>query len=174
MSAIVRAILLRKLLDHTCVEDALKEMGVIYTKTGEVIKVSNSTINIHLSKKGAEIKYRTREELQTQDVNSFIENLTLTYTKKLEEKIARLKMEEARLNEDESLELYAEEERKKRERDLRKERMRLESIKRREEAALKVKIGKKVEALKVRAKKLGLFLKQEQKGKERVLVFVRR
>ena len=68
----------------------------------------------------------------------------MTYTKLLEEKIERLKLEEARLHEKEALKEFAEEERKQKERELRKERMRLEAIKRREEAALKKQIEEKI------------------------------
>jgi len=170
MSSVVRAILLRKLLDHECVEEALKEMNMAYSKTDSLIKI-NEDVSIALTKKGAELKYRTERNFQT---NAFVEKLTKAYTKRLEEKIERLKLEEARLNEKEALEDYAERERKQKERELRKERLRLEAIRRREETALRTKIEEKVGALKEQAKKLGYILKQEVKGKERVLVFVRR
>lgn len=173
MSTIVRAILMRELLDPECVEEALKVINMNYTKTGALITI-NQYLSINLTKKGAELKYTTAENWQNHDVNSFIEKLTITYTKLLEEKIERLKLEEARLQEKEALKEFAEEERKQKERELRKERMRLEAIKRREEAALRKQIEEKISALKQRAKKLGLTLSEEIKGKERRLVFVRR
>ncbi len=173
MSSIVKAILLRKLLDNQCIEDALKKMDVSFKKTGEILRISND-LSIVLSRKGAEIKYQTRGGLQETELNSFVEKLTLTYTSLLEEKIRQLKLAEARLNEEHALKEYAERERKQRERELRKERMRLETIKRREEAALKVKIEKTIFALKEKARKLGFQIKQETKEKEQVLVFVRR
>lgn len=173
MSTIVRAILMRELLDPECVEEALKVMSTNYTKTRTLITI-NQHLSIDLTRKGAEFKYTTTEGWQNQDVNSFIEKLTITYTKLFEEKIERLKLEEARLHEKEALKEFAEEERKQRERELRKERMRLEAIKRREKAALEKQIEEKISALKQKAKKLGLTLSEEIKGKERRLVFVRR
>ena len=173
MSSIVKAILLRKLLDHQCVEDALKEMNVSFEKTGDLLKISND-LSILFSRKGAEIKYRTRGALEETELTSFTENLTRAYTRLLEEKIRQLKLEEAQLKEKKALKQFAEEERKEMERELRKERMRLEAIKRREETALKVKIEKTISALKEKAKKLGFYLRQETKEKEQVLVFVRR
>jgi hypothetical protein len=173
MSSLVRAFVMRELLDSSCVEDALKEMQCDYLKEGNIIRIRQN-LTITLTANGAEVSYNLRDSWQNEDVNSFMQTLAKTYAAKLEQKIEILKMNEARARENEVLGLFKEEERRTTEVRLRNERMRLEAIKRREEESLRLKIIGKVAAIKEKAKHLGYGVKEETREKEVVLVLIKR
>lgn len=172
MSTIVRAFLLRELMDAECIEESLKEINHAYTKSKNKI-ILDQNLAIEMTPSGARLNYIIQEGWNNVEINSFIEKLTKAYTKKLNEKIERLKLEEAKMREVEALKQFAEDERKQRELEFRTERMKLEAIKRKEEVALKKQIEEKTTALKQKALQLGYQVKEEIKGKERILVLLR-
>lgn len=173
MSSIVRAFLLRQLTDIECIEEALKALGKECTHTENQI-IINQNLRLDLTAWGAKLNYRTEMYTTGFEINHFIEDLMKEYSKRLEEKIERLKLEEARIKEKVAFDQFSEEERRQKENGLRKERMRLEAIKRKEEAYLKKQIEQKVVAIREKAAQLGYQIKEELKGKERVIVLVQR
>jgi uncharacterized protein YaaW (UPF0174 family) len=109
-----------------------------------------------------------------EEINSFVHKLERAYKTILDEKIEKIKLEEARMKEKDLLSQLSSEEVRSKELELRKERMRLEAVKRKEENELKKQIEEKVAAIKEKAMKLGYQIKEEVRGKEKVMVLVRR
>jgi len=173
LSSHIRAVLLRKILDVEVLRDTLREMGINYTESGNRLTLDNS-VTLGITEKGVNLNVRIREQWNNITVNQFSEELTRTYTMLLEEKIERLKLEEAQLKENEALEQHEAEENKARMLALKKERLRLEAVRRKEELDLKRQIEEKVIAIKNKAMKLGYQIKEEVKGKEKIMVLIRR
>ena len=161
------------MLDIECIASALDALGQKYTRIENGYHLSNNATIMVINGK-TEIKYRERDEYMDIAINKFIQELTKTYVKKLNEKIERLKLEEARIKEKSALEIFSETERKQREKEIEMERVKLESIKRKEEIALKRKIEEKAAKLKEKAAQLGYRISEEVKGKERIFVLIRR
>ncbi|MCR4422571.1 MAG: hypothetical protein NUV32_08895 [Exilispira sp.] len=173
MSTVVKAFILRQLMDQTIIEEALKEMNINYKKIDNNIVVNNY-ISIEILKTGSKLKYRTTEFWNNLNINQFIADLTEIYTKILDERIQKLKFEELKIKEKTYFEKVEEEEKKREQLEIERERIRLEAIKRKEEAELKKQIEEKTELLKKKAMQLGYQIKEEVHGNEKVLVLVRR
>jgi len=169
----MRAVFLRKILDAEVLRDTLREMGINHTESGSRLTLENS-VTLDITEKGVNLNVRIREQWNNTTLNQFSEELSKTYTKLLEEKIERLKLEEAQLRESEALEQHEVEENKARMLALKKERLRLEAVRRKEELDLKRQVEEKVAAIKKKAIKLGYQIKEEVKGKERIMVLIRR
>ncbi|NMC67490.1 MAG: hypothetical protein GYA61_04595 [Spirochaetales bacterium] len=173
MSTVVKAFILRQLMDQTIIEEALKAMNINYKKIDNNIVVNNY-ISIEILKTGSKLKYRTTEFWNNLNINQFIADLTEIYTKILDERIQKLKFEELKIKEKTYFEKVEEEEKKREQLEIERERIRLEAIKRKEEAELKKQIEEKTELLKKKAMQLGYQIKEEVHGNEKVLVLVRR
>lgn len=173
MSSHVRAFIIHKMIDIDCIEEALKTLGKTYTRTSNHI-IIDQNIEINVTQQGAKLIYQSGYSPERLDINKFVFELTQAYERSLQEKIERLRLEEAKMKEQNVLSQFSEEERIRKENEIRKEKMRLEAIKRKEEADLKKQIEQKVSALKEKAASLGYEVKEEVRGKERIMVMVRR
>ena len=167
-----RAIILRNLNDREAIEEALKAMKCHYVLKGNTIEITGE-MAIELTSAGAQLRYIIRDNWQNQKLNTFIDDLNRNYDQILNDRIEKLKLEEARLNEKAILDKFSEEEKKKKELALRKERMRLEAVKRKESAQLMRIIEEKAVTIRERAARLGYRIKEEVRGKDKVMVLVR-
>ena len=167
-----RAIILRNLNDREAIEEALKVMKCHYVLKGNTIEITED-MGIELVPSGTQLRYIIRDNWQNQKLNTFIDDLNRNYDQVLNDRIEKLKLEEARLKEKAILEKFSEEEKKKKELALRKKRLLLETVKRKESAQLKRIIEEKATAIRERAARLGYRVKEEVRGKEKVMVLVR-
>ncbi len=172
MSSVIKALILGEMKDLECVEEALKRLNITYKTQGNFLVINND-IRLEKMKTGIKVLYQRRYESSYVQMNNLVANLTRTYAKVLEEKIERLKLEEARLQEEKTLQKFNEAERKAELLKIERERLKLEAIKRKEEIELQKTIQTKREKIKELAQKLGFKVNKEVKGKETIFVFVR-
>jgi hypothetical protein len=92
------------------------------------------------------------------------------YDLKIEEKIQKLRLEEARVKEEAALQQFSQEERRKQELELRRKRMKMENERKKE---LEEK-NRKVNNILERAKKYGYEIREERVGTERIIQLVKR
>jgi hypothetical protein len=102
-------------------------------------------------------------------VMSTLSNIESAYRNIVEERVERIKYEESRLQE-----MTSEEERKKKEILLKRERMKIERLRKKEEDMKRKSIEEKIEKLRTKAKSMGYEVQEEVRENERVLVLVRR
>ncbi len=159
MSHIARAKIIKtSFVDVECVEEALLKnplpLGLELKKTTD----------------GFIMDYTLSDPLHEKFVNDF----PLLYESILKEKIERLHREEAHLKEASALADISEEERRTREIKLRRERMRLEGVQKKEAEENRLRIGTEIKKILGKAKASGFEIKEERKGKEVVYQFIRR
>ncbi len=169
MSSSIRAIILKNYIDIECVTASLNMLGINYRDNGTNISLDNG---INLINKNSEISISYLSNNQTH--LKFISEFPKIYEKVLAEKIEKIRIEEAKLKEVTALSQFSEKEFKEEERRIRFERKRLEEIKRKEEKELKEKIAASVKNIKEKAEKFGFVVKEEIRGKEKILQLVRR
>lgn len=169
MSSLTRAIILKNYTDIQCVKASLNMLGFNYMDNGINISLDNG---INLINKNSEISISYLSDNQTH--LKFISNFPKTYEKILAEKIEKMRIEEAKLREAAALNTFSEKERKEEEMRIHLERKKLEEIKRKEEKELKEKIAASVKNIKEKAEKFGFVVKEEIRGKEKILQLVRR
>jgi len=169
MSSSTRAIILKNYTDIECVTASLNMLGLNYRDNGTNISLDNG---INLINKNSEISisYLSNNKAHLK----FISDFPKTYDKILAEKIEKMRIEEAKLKEAAALNQFSEKERKEQEMRIRLERKKLEEIKRKEEKELKEKIAASVKNIKEKAEKFGFVVKEEIRGKEKILQLVRR
>ena len=149
-----RAIILRNLNDREAIEEALKVMKCHYVLKGNTIEITED-MGIELVPSGTQLRYIIRDNWQNLKLNTFIDDLNRNYDQVLNDRIEKLKLEEARLKEKAILEKFS------------------ETVKRKESAQLKRIIEEKATAIRERAARLGYRVKEEVRGKEKVMVLVR-
>ncbi len=172
MSSVIKALILSEMKDMECVEEALKRLNISYTTQGSFLVISND-IKLEKLTTGVRVVYQTSYELGNEQVNNLVANLTRTYATVLEEKIERLKLEEARLQEDKTLQKFNKADQEAELRRIERERLKLEAVKRKEEIELQKTIQIKGEKIKKLAKKLGYRVNKDSNGKETIFVLVR-
>lgn len=172
MSSVIKALILGEMKDLECVEEALKRLNISYTTQGNFLIISTD-IKLEKLTTGVRVVYQTSYELGNEQVNNLVANLTRTYATVLEEKIERLKLEEARLQEDKILQKFNKADQEAELRRIERERFKLEAVKRKEEIELQKTIQIKGEKIKKLAKKLGYRVNEDSKGKETIFVLVR-
>lgn len=154
MSNIVRAKVIKTFfVDVECVEEALLKnpvpLGLELKKTTD----------------GFIMDYTLSDPLH----EKFVKDFPLFYDSILKEKIERLHREEASALAD-----ISEEERRTREIKLRRERMRLEGIQKKEAEKNRLRIGTEIKKIIGKARASGFEIKEERQGKEVVYQFIRR
>jgi hypothetical protein len=154
MSNIVRAKVIKTFfVDVECVEEALLKnpvpLGLELKKTTD----------------GFIMDYTLSDPLH----EKFVKDFPLFYDSILKEKIERLHREEASALAD-----ISEEERRTREIKLRRERMRLEGIQKKEAEENRLRIGTEIKKIIGKARASGFEIKEERQGKEVVYQFIRR
>ena len=154
MSHIVRAKVIKtSFVDVECVEKALLKnpvpLGLELKKTTD----------------GFIMDYTLSDPLH----EKFVKDFPLLYDSILKEKIERLHREEASALAD-----ISEEERRTREIKLRRERMRLEGIQKKEAEENRLRIGTEIKKIIGKARASGFEIKEERQGKEVVYQFIRR
>lgn len=159
MSNIVRAKVIKTFfVDVECVEEALLKNPV---PLGLELK---KTID------GFIMDYTLSDPLH----EKFVKEFPLLYESILKEKIERLHREEAHLKEASALTDISEEERRTREIKLRRERMKLEGIQKKEAEENRLRIGTEIKKILGKARASGFEIKEERQGKEVVYQFIRR
>ncbi len=169
MSSHVRAVILRDLKDIECVKETLEQLEISYNFVGKNLVLSNN-IKLQEETEGLRATFNTTNT----QANSFLETFVKEYIKNFQAKLERIRLEEAKAKEAVALKQITDEEFRVRQLQLQRERRRLEQIKQQEELAFKQKIDQKVQKIMTRAEKLGYQIQEQVKGKERVLVLVRR
>lgn len=174
MSHRVRYMLVRNMRDLECIEKALDLLGANYVKSGKDYVLKNGT----LINKGCCYRFEYIENeslpLGAIDIHSFVQKFTKTYEKVLDEKISKIRIEEANLKAKQIAEQFTEEEKRKEESKLKLERARLEEIKRKELEEKKLKIQEAEKKIRENAAKANFQVKEEMQGGKKVLVCVRR
>lgn len=180
MSSVVKAILTGNLMDIECVEETLRVMGVKYSRHSGLFIIQQSpelkespynSVELFETPAGISIRYQSAFSSET---NKFIEKFVKSYKERLEEKIRKVKLDEARLQEEAAMKKFSEEELTREKLKLKREKERLEEVKRREEEELKKQVDEKLKLIKEKAQKQGYAIREEIQGKEKVLVLVRR
>lgn len=170
MSTIAKAMILQDLLDVECIEEALNELHVEYVREPGRLNLGEE-LYITLLPRGTKLNFTDENSIEA---NKLALDLTRAYKEALERKIERLRIEEIRLKEGEALQQFSEDERRRKALELEKERRKAEAVKRKEETSLRRKIAEKTRLIKEKAMKLGYQITEQVKGKERVMVLVRR
>jgi hypothetical protein len=180
MSSVVKAILTGSLMDVACVEETLKAMGIEYRRVSGLFIIQHSlelknspynSVELFETTNGVSIRYQSAYSSET---NRFIEKFIKSYKAGLEEKIRKVKLDEARLQEEAAIKKFSEEELLREKLKIKREKERLEELKRREEEELKRQLDEKLKIIKEKAQKQGYAIREEIQGKEKVLVLVRR
>jgi superfamily II RNA helicase len=154
--------------DLECVEQTLNALGIAYKKENGVYKLAN---NFFLTEtpNGISITYNNINI----DANKYIDTFIKTYNVKLEEKIKRIRMAEASLQEEAILKKYSDEELKREQVKIKREKQALDDLRSKELEGQKNKINETIIKLKEKAKKFGYTVKEEVQGKEKVLIMIK-
>lgn len=176
MSNITRAVIIQsKFYDLECVFDALKRMGVRYSKVptrdGYYVSIPEYSLKFECKGNTVNAVYNIRNAKARQFIYEFMG----VYKKVFNEKLERLRIEELKLHEQQALaEIAKQEELKHRAQEIKRKRLRLEKAKKREEIEKRKAIDEKKRIIIERAKKLGYDVREEVHKNEIVLVLVRR
>ena len=159
MSHIVRAKVIKtSFVDVECVEEALLQIPI---PSGLRLEKQSDRFTM-----GYTISNPSHEK--------FVKEFPPLYESILKEKIERLHREEAHLKEAAALNAISEEERRTKDIKLRRERMRLEGIQKKEVEENRLRIGTEIKKVLAKARASGFEIKEERQGKEVVYQFIRR
>lgn len=165
MSHISKAVIRRAFHDRECIQESLEKLNVCYNQQGNSY-VIGSGLTIENTSEGCLINYYAGSPEHL----SFISNFTKMYDLKIEEKIEKLRLEEARVKEEAALQQFSQEERRKQELELRRKRMKMENERKKELEEKNQKVNNILE----RAKKYGYEIREERVGTERIIQLVKR
>lgn len=165
MSHISKAVIQRAFHDQECIQKALEELNVNSRQQGNSYVIGDG-LTIENTSNGCLINYYP----EYQHHLSFISDFSRMYDLKIEEKIQKLRLEEARVKEEAALQQFSQEERRKKELELRRKRMKMENERKKE---LEEK-NRKVNNILERAKKYGYEIREERVGTERIIQLVKR
>ena len=159
MSHIARGRVIKtSFVDVECVEEALLKNPVPLG------------LNLNKTADGFIMDYTLSDPLH----EKFVKEFPLLYESILKEKIERLHREEAHLKEASAFADITEDERRTKEIKLKRERMRLEGIQKKEAEENRLRIGTEIEKILGKARASGFEIKEERQGKEVVYQFIRR
>ena len=165
MSHISKAVIHRAFHDRECIQEALEELNVSYRQQGNSYVIGGG-LTIENTSNGCLINYY----YERPEHLSFLSDFTRMYDLKIEEKIEKLRLEEARFKEEAALQQFSQEEIRKQELELRRKRMKMENERKKELE----KINQKVNNILERAKKYGYEIREERVGTERIIQLVKR
>lgn len=165
---VAKAIIPLNMLDLECVDATIKEMGIAYKIDNGTYRLANN-LSLTMTPTGVSVTYNESNI----DANRFIDKFIGIYKIKQEEKVKKLRLEQARLQEEAILNQYSEEELKKERAKIRRNELALEDIKRKEIELQKKKITDTITSLKEKAKKMGYNVREENQGQEKVLILIK-
>lgn len=173
MSHRVKYALIPDMHDTECIEKALQQLGAKYVKAGRDYVLENCRLNNQGT--GYQLQYIEYETpFGAIDVHSFVQKLRKTYEKLLDEKIARIRLEESKLKARQIADQFTAEEKRKEESRLKIEAAQLEELRRKEHEEKKRKTQEAVAKIKENAAKSNYLVREEMQGTKKVLVLVKR
>ncbi len=172
MSTITRSFILKEMRDKELVFETLKRLNQSFQIQNELISVSNG-VELTTSSSGVIAKFEEPHMGQVPEKNRFIKELQATYLICLQEKIERLRKEQALGLERQALEKIELKEKREKDLEIKRELSRLESLKKAEERAMKEKVDEKVKILQDRGKNMGYNVEIMTQGTKKVVVFTR-
>jgi hypothetical protein len=166
--------LIPNMRDIECIEKALTQLKTNYVIEGKDLVLNNGRLINKGS--GYELEYIENRVLPfgSIDIHSFVQKLRKTYEQLLEEKIAKIRLEESKLKAKQIADQFTEEEKRKEEARLKLEKARLEDIIRKEREEKKKKVQEAENKIKENALKSNYQVKEEIQGTKKVLVLVKR
>lgn len=167
MSTIIRAVIAGVMQDLSCVEESLARLGMSHSVRGDQFVLANG-VTIERATSGLILSHS--DDVQ---VGKFVQAFASTYRAIVEARIAALRLEEARLREEVTLQAMDETARRLELIQLQADRQRLELAQRQERQAMRQLCEEKAVAIRKAAEARGFTVREEVRGPKRILVLVR-